>query len=106
VAELEPRMDQLSAAELDELEPLIAVAHDEYSAAAWALRDKLRARRRALTDADAGTEAQVEPDASVDPAQANAPGEPTSRSTSSTSRPTRRTPRPSSELSTNAGGGT
>jgi ParB/RepB/Spo0J family partition protein len=76
VAELEPRMGQLRAAELDELEPLIAVAHGEYSAAAWALRDKLRARRGALTDADAGTEAQVEPDASVDPAQANAPSEP------------------------------
>jgi hypothetical protein len=51
VDELEPRLEQLDAKELDELERLADVAHGQYTAAAWQLRDKIRTRRTTLTDA-------------------------------------------------------
>jgi hypothetical protein len=51
VTELEPRLDQLDAEQLDELERLADVAHGQYTTDAWQLRDKVGTRRRALADA-------------------------------------------------------
>jgi ParB/RepB/Spo0J family partition protein len=50
VPELEARIDDLDAGELDELERVGRVAHGAYSIASHELRDKVRVRRSALTD--------------------------------------------------------
>ncbi|MFP5364307.1 MAG: ParB/RepB/Spo0J family partition protein [Thermoleophilia bacterium] len=64
VAELEQRIDELTGEELDELERLSRVAHGEYSAQAWKLRDAIRARRTALDGAgDDEATAEQEPEA-------------------------------------------
>jgi len=63
IAELEPRIGELGADELDELEQLAIEAHGEYTAAAFALRGQVRTRRQAPVDAAAST-----PDAGADSA--------------------------------------
>lgn len=55
IPELEPRIAQLGADELDELEQLAVVGHGDYTAAAFALRGEVRARRQQLADEAAGT---------------------------------------------------
>jgi hypothetical protein len=68
VAELASRLDDLVADELDELERLADVAHGECTMAAWQLRDKVRARRKTLTDIAAADGRQAEPvDVGVQP---------------------------------------
>jgi hypothetical protein len=60
VDELQARIEDLAADELDELERLADVANGEFTVAAWRLRDAVRARRAALADAhtdDAGQSA-------------------------------------------------
>jgi hypothetical protein len=70
-------MDELMTAELDELDQLNVVAHGEYSTKTWQLRDKLRARRKALIDADTDpAPPPAEPDEAVAGAQADAPDTP------------------------------
>jgi ParB/RepB/Spo0J family partition protein len=53
VAQLEPRVDELDAAQLAELKQAGRVAHGEYTIPAYALRDKIRTRRTTLTAAAA-----------------------------------------------------
>lgn len=59
VAELAPGVDALDAQGLDELERLSTVAYEHYSAAAWELRDKVRARRTALSSTQAPERAEA-----------------------------------------------
>jgi hypothetical protein len=51
VAELEPRVDELGEDELSELEQAGRLAYGAYTTPAYALRDKVRVRRAALTAA-------------------------------------------------------
>jgi len=54
VDELQTRLDDLAAGELDELERLADIAYGEYTTAAWRLRDGISARRKALVDTHGG----------------------------------------------------
>ena len=67
IAELAPCVDELDTEVLDELEQLSVVAHGEYSIAAWELRDKIRARRKTLSEQAVG--AADEPADATPPAQ-------------------------------------
>ncbi len=67
------RDGELGSEALDELEQLAPVAYGEYSAAAWELRDKIRARRKTLTAADStadtpqpAEDAELQDDGDVD----------------------------------------
>ena len=76
IAELEPQIGELGADQLDELEQLAAIGHGEYTAAAFALRGLVRARRQALADAaastpdpdDAGADSTSDDQAATEPA--------------------------------------
>lgn len=72
ITALEPRIAELGADELDELEQLAVVGHGEYTAAAFALRGQVRTRRQELADTAASTPGDGAEDERADDESANA----------------------------------
>jgi ParB/RepB/Spo0J family partition protein len=67
IDELQPRLEDLTAQELDELERLADIAYGQYTMKAWQLRNSVRARRKTLADSDAADDAgEGQKDAPVD----------------------------------------